>query len=353
MDKIRIGIVGAGWVAQNRHLPALAELPGVELRAIWSRDAERAREIAGKFGIARTAPDWRAVTEAPDLDAVVIATPPVLHLPATLAALANGKHVLCQARMARNRREARAMLEASRASGRVTALYPPRPGLRGDRVMRRLLHDEGFVGAVREVRVSSLSLDPETDGYKWIWDAAVTGVNVMTLGMWAEVANRWVGPAVRVAATARSHRPQRTAADGSSTPATVPDSIAAAAELARGATASYHLSTCAAFGGGHSIEIYGSRGALQYRFFVEEILGATVGEEKLRPIPIPPEEERGQTTDAEFVQAIRSGSPVSPTFEEGLRYMEFCEAVALSAKTGAAVAVPSEGPPVDSWASAV
>jgi predicted dehydrogenase len=349
-EKVRIGVIGAGWVAQNRHLPALAQLPGVALAAIWSRNAERGREVAGKFGIPRVVEDWRKVAEATDVDAVVIATPPVLHHPATLAALGAGKHVLCQARMARNVREARAMVEAARAAKRVTALYPPRPGLRGDRVMRRLLHDEGFVGEIREVRVTSMALDTATH-YVWATDASVVGVNAMALGMWAEVLNRWVGPAVRVAATARTHRAERTGADGRPMRTSIPDSLVVAADLACGATASYHLSGGAACAPGHAIEIFGSRGALRYRLFAEEIEGASGGADKLEPIPIAAEEERAQTTDAEFVRAIQSGTPVAPSFEEGLRYMEFCEAVALSAGTGKAVPVPADGPSLDSWAA--
>jgi len=170
--------------------------------------------------------------------------------------------------------------------------------------------------------------------------------------MWAEVCNRWVGPALRVAAIARMHRTQRVGAAGARTDAIVPDSLAVTAALACGATATYHLSTCAAFGAGHSIEIFGSRGALLYRLFAEEIQGATAGDQALHAIPILPDEERAQTTDAEFVQAIRSGGSVSPSFDEGLGYMEFCDSVALAVKTGATVPVPSGGA-VDSWEDVV
>lgn len=59
-----------------------------------------------RIGIGSTVDDWRQIAESPEVDAVLIATPPVLHHEATLAALAAGKHVLCQARMARNLSEA-------------------------------------------------------------------------------------------------------------------------------------------------------------------------------------------------------------------------------------------------------
>ena len=110
MQRVRVGLIGAGWVAVNRHLPALQKIPEVDLKLIWSRDPEKARDVAGRFGVRATVSRWRDVIHSPEVDAVIIATPPVLHLPATVEALNAGKHVLCQARMARNLDEAQKML---------------------------------------------------------------------------------------------------------------------------------------------------------------------------------------------------------------------------------------------------
>lgn len=349
VEKVRIGLIGAGWVVQNRHLPALRQLPDVELRSIWSRDQDKARRVAHEFGIPLVVDQWQKIAESPELDAVIIGTPPILHLPATAAALDSGKDVLCQARMARNLAEAQEMLRLAQASDRVTMLYPPKPGLKGDRVMRRLLHEEQYVGTIREVRVTGMTLLESTSSYAWTTDPEETGVNAMTLGLWNEVLNRWVGPATRVSAIAKTHNEVRRTPAGELVEAAVPDSLAITAELQCGATASYHLSSCAACGPGHSIEIYGSQGALVYQLFADRILGATGDEAELQEILIPPAVERAQTTDREFVRAIREGTPVTPDFEEGIRYMEFCEAVALSAATGEAVSVPPSRPMMAAW----
>jgi predicted dehydrogenase len=287
--------------------------------------------------------DWRDVVTAADVDAVVVATPPNLHAEASIAALRAGKHVLCQGRMARTLDEAQAMLAAARQSGLVAALYPPRPGLKGDRVVRRLLSD-GYVGTVREVRVSGMDLSPAADGYRWTADPDVVGVNTMTLGMWAEVLGRWVGPVRRLVAVTAAHAPTRTALDGSTVAATVADSVSISGTLENGATLSCQFATDAAFGPGHAIEIYGTRGALVYRLFGDELIGATEGDPAIAPIQIAEAEERRQTTDAEFVAAILTGSAVSPTFEDGVRYMAFADAVARSAAGGCAVDVASPGP---------
>ena len=77
-------------------------------------------------------------------------------------------------------------------------------------------------------------------------------------------------------------------------------------------------------------------------------MGATAGMEAMEELEPRPDEIRGQTTDAEFIQAIREGTPVSPSFEEGLRYMEFCEGVAQSAHFDRPVELPPE-PLMETW----
>ncbi len=347
MEKLRVGVIGAGGVATNRHLPALKKISGVETSVIWSRDPDKAAAVATKFGIPATVDSWQEITDSPELDAVVIATPPVLHLPATVRALDAGKHVLCQARMARNLAEAKQMLSAARKSDLVTALYPPRPGLKGDRVMQRLLHKEEFVGSVHEVRVNGMAWF----GKGWesfIWDSDVVGVNMLTLGMWNEVVNRWLGPSIEVAALTATRQPKRQTGTGEWVEPGVPDSVVVAVRLECGASASYHFSGHVACPPAQVIEIYGSSGTLVYDLFADEIRSATISNPRLVPVSIPPEEERFQDTDALFVRAIREGTPVLPDFEEGIQYMEFCEAVALSTKIGTAVSVPPE-PRMDSW----
>ena len=339
MDIVRVGVVGAGKVAQNRNIPRLKNVPGVQVTHAWSRRPETAHDAAARFDIPVVVDDWREIVDSPDIDAVVVATPPVLHLPATLAALDVGKHVLCQARMASNLADARRMRDAASATDLVTVLYPPMPGLKGDRMVRRLVQREAYVGDVTEVRVTAMDM-PAAVLPAWRNDLEVVGVNSMILGILAEVTNRWVGPAASVSASVRSH-------EGSGP---VPDSISVSAELESGATMSYHLSSQARFGPGSWVEIYGTRGALAYKLFAEEVMGASGGDESLARLEIPADEERAQTTDAEFIAAIRGGPPVSPDFEEGVRYTELCEAIAQSAMSGQRVEMPPDAK-MDAWGS--
>ena len=342
MQEIRVGIIGAGAVAQARHIPRLKAIEGVELSMVWNRSLTKAEGVAREFGFGQAVADWQEIAESPDIDAIVIATPPGTHHEMTLSSLAGGKHVLCQARMSRNLKEAHEMRNAAAASGKVSCLYPPLPGLKGDRTMLRLLHDEDYIGELREVRVVGMAPPAPRDSYDWRRDPDVTGLHLLTMGMWIEVLNRWVGTATSLAAKAARHFDKVVNSDGEMVYATVPDSIAISAELECGAAATYQFSTEASFAGPQTIELYGSKGALVYTLFGDEIHGATAGMSSMQPIEPAPDEVRLQTTDPEFIEAIREGTPVHPSFEEGVQYMEFCEAVGQSVHFGEVVNLPPD-----------
>lgn len=348
MDSVRIGVMGAGWVTQERHLPRLEAVEEADVRMIWSRQSANAKNLADQFSIPSVVDSWEDVVQSSDVDAVIVSTPPILHCTQTLVGLEAGKHVLCQGRMARNLKEALEMSSAARVSGLVAGLYPPFPGLKGDRVVRRLLQEEDFVGEIREVRVSGFMFAEPRDDYAWQSDPEVVGVNAMTLGLWAEVLDRWVGPPTMVTARGKTHTEKRRTADGYWAEAIVPDSLAIASDLACGGTASYHFSTAAVCGPGSAIEIYGSKGALLYRMQEGELSGGRAGDE-LKSIEIPENEARDQTTDGEWVRAILHGGDVSPNFDDGIRYMAFSEAVALSILEGRSVELPLKQGEMKQW----
>ncbi len=87
MSDLRIGIVGAGGIARQRHLPAFARIDGVQVVSIANRSRASSEQVRREFGIPRVHDSWRALVAEPDVDAVVPGTWPYLHLPITLAAL--------------------------------------------------------------------------------------------------------------------------------------------------------------------------------------------------------------------------------------------------------------------------
>jgi predicted dehydrogenase len=93
---LRVGVVGAGAIAQLAHLPLLSKMRGAQLVALCDNDRPKARALADRFDIPDVFTDIEDLLEFDELDAVVVATPNHLHEPHVLAALAAKVHVLCE-----------------------------------------------------------------------------------------------------------------------------------------------------------------------------------------------------------------------------------------------------------------
>lgn len=348
IDLIRVGIIGLGANTRRRHIPGLQACPHVEIRAVCNRRPDSTAAAAREFAISKTYEHWQDLVADPELDAVVIGTWPYLHCPITLAALAAGKHVLTEARMAMNAAEARQMLTASREHRELVCQVVPSPfGLRAHRVVLELL-GSGFIGELREVVVSAANEDLADAEVPLGWRQAreLSGLNMLSLGILHETLLRWAPAPVRVMAQLRAFVPERLdPATGLLRRVGTPDSVQVLATLAGGAQAVYHVSGVARFGGGTRIELYGSEGALKYELAPHDRLwGARRGEPGLRELEVPDDKAMPWEVEAEFIGAIRGQRPVRFTdFASGLRYMEFTEAVARSAATGAAVGLPLTG----------
>ena len=119
------------------------------------------------------------------------------------------------------------------------------------------------------------------------------------------------------------------------TDADVPDCVSVIARLGSGSHCVYMVSGVAYHAGNLRVEIYGSRGTLHYDLTRDEIWGAQAGEKVLERLEIPLEMAGGWRVEAEFIEAIREGTPVRFTnFVDGVRYMKFTEAVRRSANQG-------------------
>ena len=118
MTRVRIGLIGAGAIAQTAHLPVLSKMRGVELVAICDNDRVKARTIADRFDIPDAFTDIEDLLENEEMDAVVVTTPNHLHEPHILSALASKVHVMCERPMALSSRGIERILAASARAGR-------------------------------------------------------------------------------------------------------------------------------------------------------------------------------------------------------------------------------------------
>ena len=93
---IRLGLVGAGAIAQLAHLPLIARMRGAQLVAICDNDGPKAGALAQRLGVPDIFTDIDELLDSDELDGVVIATPNHLHEPHVLRALKQRVHVLCE-----------------------------------------------------------------------------------------------------------------------------------------------------------------------------------------------------------------------------------------------------------------
>lgn len=339
-ETVQVGIIGAGGNTTSRHIPGLQAIDGVEIVGVCNRSQASSRRVAERFGIPKTYPNWQEAIADADTDAIVIGTWPYMHCRATVAALAADKHVMCEARMAMNAREAYAMRDAARQKTALIAQIVPSPmTLRVDNTIKRLIA-EGYLGEVLavDVRAGGTFLEREAP-LTWRQDFALSGMNIMSMGIWYEALMRWVGDATRIMAMGKTFVKMRPDADGILRAVRIPEHIDVVGELACGAQLHIQVSNVAGLAGAPEVFLFGSDGTL--RFSGNRLYGGQKGDSELSEIDIPDAEAGAWRVEEEFVNAIRGTEIITHTdFETGVKYMEFTEAVTRSLQSGAAMPLP-------------
>lgn len=324
MQPVRIGIVGLGKNTRNRHVPGFRDMEGVDIVSVCNRRAESTKQAAEAFAIPKTFDDWRQLVADDDIDAVMIGTWPYLHCPITLAALAAGKHVLTEARMASTLEEARQMCQASRNHPELVTQIVPSPfGLRaGGRLVEML--QAGFLGELREYSVHGMNADFADQGapLHWRQSAELSGINMLALGILHEALMRWIPDPEWVVASTHTFAPD----------ATRPDSVHVLTRLPQGAVGVYQLSGVVHHGDPFAITLYGTKGTIRYDFRADQLWAGGVDTE-WQEVAVPDAQAGAWNVEADFVEAIRGGPrPMLTDFESGLRYMTFTDAVERSAR---------------------
>ncbi len=327
-ESLRVGVVGAGANTRRHHLPKLQAIDGVEVVAVANRSRESGSRVAEEFGIPVVHDHWQDLVGNADVDAVVIGTWPNMHEPVTVAALQAGHHVLCEARMARDLAEARRMLATARTHPKQTVQLVPAPfTLPHDDAISRLI-GEGAIGELVGVDVTMRTGYADRQAPRsWRQDVDLSGFNVMALGIWYEQVMRWVGEATRVSALARTVVPVRSDGAGGTVAVDVPDHVDLIAALAGGGQLRMTISQVSQ-SSGNGVQILGTDGTLT---FVDGEL--SLQRRDAEPETVPPDAAAGWRVEEEFVTAIRGIEQVRrTTFEDGVRYMRFTEAVHRSAR---------------------
>lgn len=112
-NKFRWGVIGPGKIAR-RFADSFSLLPQAEIRAVASRDVNRAREFAAHYNIPKVYTDYEALAKDDELDAIYVATPHAFHYECALHCLKNKKPVLCEKPLTLNRKRAEEMINTAR-----------------------------------------------------------------------------------------------------------------------------------------------------------------------------------------------------------------------------------------------
>ena len=117
---VKVGIIGCGGIANGKHMPSLAKVPGVEMVAFCDIIPEKAKQAAEKFGTpdAKVYTDYTELLKDESIEVVHVLTPNRSHADITVDALHSGKHVMCEKPMAKTAADAKRMLDAAKETGK-------------------------------------------------------------------------------------------------------------------------------------------------------------------------------------------------------------------------------------------
>jgi predicted dehydrogenase len=342
-DTIRIGFIGAGANTTLRHLPEFKEIEGVELMSVANRSRASSQRVADEWQIPTVYDSWVDLIEASDTNAVCVGTWPYMHCAMVLAALDNNKHVMTEARMAMTAEQAHIMLEASREKPElVTQIVPAPHTLKVDNTIKELIAD-GYLGDILSVDMAVHQGGfIDYDGpFHWRHDRDLSGYNIMQMGIWYEAMMRWVGPAGSVTSLSRVNVKARKDGEGNRRFITIPDHVEILCEMVSGPVLRMRLSTVTGLAPDDGVWMFGTEGTLRLDASTMTLYGGRRSDAGLKEIEILPEKQGHWRVEEEFINAIRGKEPITHTsFQVGVKYMEFTEAVTRSAQTGQKIYLP-------------
>lgn len=337
---LRVGVVGLNNRIRRVILAGLAASPRATVAAVCSRSADKAGAAAAELG-AEPFVDYVEMLHHGKIDAVFVETPPDLHHPMVLAALAAGKHVACEKPLAASVAQAREMEQAARAAGVRTAVnFTYRSGT-VHRYLTEVLRQED-VGDLLHFSLGywqARQLHPSTPPKPALEDLGPHAVDLL----------RWWSGTIGAGEVAAVCSIESGGQLG--LPAWAQPLWQAMLRLEGGATGVVQVSRVAVgYSNGITATFHGSRAAVALHFDVDEggvqvaRLGAGRVEGRWTPLQIPPELEVSFAAFPAFhldriVGALR-GEEDFPDFADGLRAQEVLEAAKLSSVEGRWVTLP-------------
>jgi len=191
---LRVGVIGAGRIAEMRHIPEYLSNKDVELVAIADIDKVQLEKIGKKFNIKRLYTDYREMIKNEKLDAVSVCTPNYLHASITIDALEKGLNVLVEKPMATSLEEADRMIEVAEKNGRILMVGHNQRLAPGHQIAKKII-ESGILGKINMVRTVFGHGGPEfwSPRGKWFFNKEEAFAGVMAdLGIHKVDLVRWL-----------------------------------------------------------------------------------------------------------------------------------------------------------------
>ena len=351
MKQIGVAIVGCGGVTLQNHWPGLALCPDTKVVALCDSDGATLERARQQTGVTTTSTSYEDIVTRDDVQAVIIATPNFTHPPIALAAIAVGKHVLCEKPIAMTHAEARQMAEAADKAGvrHMTAFtYRFVPAMRYlDHLVKR-----GDLGQPYHYRSCRLQ-DWGTRhlGWRQVKKLAATGELGDMLSHRIDFAHLLIGPMKRLVANLGNLTPLR-----GDKPNDTDDWVAILAQFQSGASGVLESSKLASgmnesWRSPDRVELNGSAASFSFTTGTwNELQSGTAGGPGFTPLPVPKEfwTWPGSPRDPgvgdplvtfrydqawEFIDAIRNQRPCVPSFHDGVRTQAVIDGALKSAET--------------------
>jgi predicted dehydrogenase len=187
--KIRIGIIGCG--VGILHLQGFQQDPRVDVVAIAGLDEDRCQALAKEFGVPRIYRDYQELLADPDIEAVTVAVPNVLHYPVALAALQAGKHIMVEKPLARTAEEGEKIIKAARDAKRVLGVVFNRRGRQDVQLLKHEV-ERGALGEIYHARAFWMRRSGIPGLGTWFTSKEMAGggplidlgVHVLDMAMW-------------------------------------------------------------------------------------------------------------------------------------------------------------------------
>ncbi|MDY2792792.1 MAG: Gfo/Idh/MocA family oxidoreductase [Eubacteriales bacterium] len=352
MNKVRIGLIGVGGIAQGAHLPALAENPDVEIAAICDVNPDTLKKVGEQYKVPenRRFADYRGLIACPDVDAVEVCTPNNMHVPCAMAAVQAGKPVNVEKPLSLSCQAAQPLIDLLEKQPVVNMMcfsYRFRPAVR----YARHLLEQGLLGDVVSVSVEYLKDSAFWEGRRldWRFDKTIAGTGVLgDLGVHLiDMARCLLGEFREVSADCGTVVKTRKRLDSEEyAPVTTDDYCHFIARLGENSEifANFTISRCCV---GHTntirYDVYGTKGVLSFDLNNPDVLGVCVGPvdlecKNLHTVTVPAQYRDNAQAHAfrqekTFVDAVLGRqSDLLPDIEEGMQCQRILDALLLSSE---------------------